>query len=605
MDYNSSLINSQIESHTTTNWNNSITSSSTSIIVPTPESQIEVPNVTYTLLNGVVIHNNLNTDNTTSQQIATALSSDLNISATVDNLPSNTGIIINQIESSLVANNPEGYTIIIGNNSIIIGAINNTGVYYALQSLRQLWVAQGDNLTGISITDYPRFAYRGLMLDTARHFFTVSQIESVIDIMASHKLNSLHMHFSDDEGFRIALSGYPTIESIADTRGYGLNQQSAYLIESSLDITNISNQIYTKANDAYAGTYSQSELRAIISFANERHITVIPEIDLPGHARALIKALPEVFIDPNDQSQYFSVQGYTDDVLPVCTYNTSISIGAEFTGTINDILSQINSTFANQNTLYAINNEVSVGGDEVSHDAWSNDSSCQGDWAQLSSIEKTHKFFKEIAEQNTNITISGWQQFVETSAFAIGNEVVPPSRTGHVWIWNTVRWGALEQAESVASAGYPIVLALADSTYFDLTYTPLLTEPGFSWGTAYADTNAALYSSVNAQIVIDALSAENKSKVTGLEGTLWSENIPTYNHLIYMALPKMAGLAEASWSPSSVTMNSNQQVNWQSLATRLGCGSDGFLAYLHKLYGVEYRGYPDGIQMEAPNACPV
>lgn len=209
-----------------------------------------------------------------------------------------------------------------------------------------------------------------------------------------------------------------------------------------------------------------------------------------------------------------------------------------------------------------------------------------------------------LSQQNSNLKISGWQQYVQSDEVALGSNIVPPANSGHVWVWNQGLnpWGGIDgesQAMELANSGYPTVLAYADQNYFDLAYTPDITEPGFTWAGAYLDTYSALHSAISASRTINGVAADKQSNVLGLEGTLWSENLTSYNHMIYMALPKMAGLSEAAWSDTALTTENNQP-DWQNLANRLGCGQSGFLAYLNKLYGVIYRGYPNGISLETP-----
>lgn len=386
-DYMQSAIDAENKGHVDTIWSNSSTAAATNTIVPTPAKYQKLSDASYKLANGVVIHNTLadNGSNGVSTFYKNALMTDLKISASIDNSTATSGIIIKQIGNPEdINNNPEGYKLTVSNESITVEVMNNAGAFYALQSLRQLWLNQ-PTLQGVEVADYPRFKYRGMGLDTARHFFSVSEIESVIDLMAFHKLNTLHIHFADDEGFRIGIPSYPQLSSIGDKRGYGNNWGDNLIAaqvfkQANLDlISGITNpSLYSTATDFYTGTYSPADLSGLIQYANARQITVIPEIDIPGHARALVKSLPNAFVDPNDKSKFASVQGFSDDVIPVCTYNTDISIGNEFTQTINDIVNQIATQFNNQNTVYAIPNEVSVGGDEVSGTAWSNDSSCQG-----------------------------------------------------------------------------------------------------------------------------------------------------------------------------------------------------------------------------------
>jgi hexosaminidase len=615
LNYNQSNIDNDVYNHLSTNWYNSNAGSSVSnIIVPSPVKYVSGKGA-YQMANGITIHNVLSTDNTVATMLQQDLAHDTGMQATIDNNTATQGIIITKINPALISNNPEGYIIQIQPNYILLGAMNDTGIFYALQTLRQLWNANNTQLASATIIDYPRFKYRGILLDTARHFFTLKEIKNLIDVMAAHKLNTLHIHFADDEGFRLALTDYPSLITIGATRAYGQTIGPMMFLQSNLDITNSDNKPYPNASQIYQGYYSTQDIQTLISYANARKITIIPEIDIPGHARALIKSLPASFVDNNDASSFVSVQGYTDNVIPVCTYNTNISVGTQFTQTINNIINRIATMFNGQTTLYAQNNEINVGADEVSTDAWSNDKSCQGDWANLSALEKSHKFLQDLAMNNQSLSLSGWQQLVQNNDQSLDNNRVPAQQTAHIYVWNTstassgfkahlYTWdtasNGIEQAINLAENGYPTVLAFADQTYFDLAYTPDIKESGFAWATSFSDTHAALSAALSATNTINGISnPTQKTNILGIEGALWSENLASYQHLIYMAAPKMAGLAEASWSPAANTINNNQ-LDWQNLATRLGCGHTGFLAYLQQVYGVQYRGFPNGIKQEIP-----
>ena len=496
----------------------------------------------------------------------------------------------------MINNNPEGYQLTINQNNIQIAALTPTGVYYAMQTLRQIWTQNPQGMPLVNIVDYPRFKYRGVGLDVARHYLSVVEIKTLLDVMAAQKLNSLHLHLSDDEAFRFAIPAYPSLATTGANRGLGQLVGPQMFLQNNLDTTNLSQQDYPLANSSYGYSYSAADIQQIISYANQNQITVIPEIDLPGHARALIKALPSAMVDPNDSSQFVSVQGYTDDVLPVCTYGNNISVGSEFTPAINNIIVAITNQFNSQNTLYATANEISLGGDEVSSNAWNNDTSCRNEWSNLSALEKSHLFFQRVAESNPSLIVSGWQQYIQNDNDSLGKNIVPATQSGHVWVWNPSNIG-VKQAANLANNNYPTVLAYADKTYFDLAYSPSMYEPGFTWSAPHLDTYSALSMAQTASTT--QAKTSNPQNIVGLEGELFSENLPSYQHLLYMALPKMPGLAEAAWSPNYITVNNNQ-LDWQSLATRLGCGDSGFLAYLHNLYGVNYRGYPNGIAKEVP-----
>ncbi|BBH54396.1 family 20 glycosylhydrolase [Fluviispira sanaruensis] len=605
--YNQKNVDALISDHNIKNWNSSSQTLSNHPIIPSPVSYISSSDEKYFFFTDELGFENAfaGLDPRIENYLNHILVSDLKIAEMTKKFNNiNSGIIFKRIKNpNEILHNPEGYKISISENLILVEALHNAGFFYAVQTLRQLWF-QADikslNQTGLktaTIIDYPRFKYRGIALDLARHFFSVEEIKNFIEIMSVHKLNSLHLHFADDEGFRIQLTDFDSFNKISDSRGYGKNIGPLMFVQGNLDKTNTYRYKYPTAVTQYTKTYTKSEILEIIQFANSHQITVIPEIDLPGHSRALIKAMPNIFYDKNDKSEFMSVQGYTDNVIPVCAYGDKSEFGINFTNRLNKIIYEIADMFSNQSTLYFIKNEISLGGDEVSEDAWNKSSTCQNDWAQLTSLGKSHKFFKEISNKLNNIKISGWQQFVQNDDQSLGSERVQADKTGRVWLWNTTENGIL-QAVNLANNSYPVVLAFADQTYFDLAYNPDRNEPGFSWATQFSDTESALRSSLSSKITQEM--TYYPENILGIEGTLWSENLPTYAHLTYMALPKMTGLAEASWASVTFTTEANLKTNWQSLIHRLGCGEKGFLSFIYNVYNVKYRGYPTGISLEAP-----
>ncbi len=511
------------------------------------------------------------------------------------------------IDYKSIDNNPEGYQLIVNKDGITILAETSTGFFYGAVTLDNLLYSTNGHLPYMTITDYPRFKYRGVLLDLARHFQNVNTIEKLIDVMAAQKLNTLHIHFSDDEAFRLGIEGMPFLKK-ASARGFikGSILTPEMMPQANLDISNYENfdvnskltvKNYTQADTLYKKSYSEREIKKIIKYANEREITVIPEIDLPGHARALVYSNPNAFINKLDKSDYISVQGYIDDVIPVCLYNSGTAQGKLFTKTINDIIQNVSKIFDNQSTIYAVNNEVSVGGDEVSAQSWSDDKSAVGVWANKDALQKSIYFFQQL-QKETNVKMSGWQQFVQLNNGTIENAIAVPSNdTAHVWVWNTSKNG-ISDAVKLANEGYPTVLSFANDTYFDLTYTPNIWEPGFSWAGKFLGTYAALSSAADSTKTLNEISLDKKKNIVGLEGTLWSESLVNSRHLFYMALPKMTGLSEAAWAPESVTVNKDNQVDWKSLTKRLGTDNNGYLGYINKKYNVEYRGYPNGISLE-------
>ncbi|MFI0435026.1 MAG: family 20 glycosylhydrolase [Parachlamydiaceae bacterium] len=579
-------------------------------LVPSPQSIKRLSGIGFSFLNkhSISVYNAFH-----DATIEKYLSSDFKINVCHVHNPSKAEI---QILKTDAIQDVEGYRLKIHNNKILIEASTDTGAFYGLQTLRQLW-HQKKKMKALVIEDAPRFKYRGLMLDVARHFFTVDQIKTIVDVMAAQKLNTLHIHFSDDEGFRLMLSSLLNeVTKLAQLRGFVRHSTNVPGVfpQANLDLTNYVNQepcfpaqllttSYAHANSRYKGLFTPDNIRSLVSYANQSKITVIPEVDFPGHACAIVQADPVVFVDPNDKSHFVSIQGYYNDVIPVCLYDNNAEPINAFTNTMNQIVLAIATLFGKQTTLY-YQKEVSLGGDEVSSTAWTDDSSCNIEpWKDLNALSKSHYFFKQMVSADPiaseNIKFSGWQQIVQNDDGSIDPLSFSPKCAGHIWAWLPVESGAISCAQTLAKSHYPTVLNYASDLYFDLTYTPDAWEPGYDWAGSFLDTHAALRSALHANQTLLALSDDQMSHIHGLEGVLFSENLLNLRHLAYMALPKMTGLAEAAWSHHAVQKG---RLNWKSLATRLGTSKKkaGFLNYLYKISSLEYRGHPNGIALEIP-----
>ena len=609
-DINQAEIEAGINSRIAKNWESGLTSKSNVLnVVPAPHEVKTMDNQAFiipTAKQRIIIKNDMGIESSLLNNWGKILQQDWNLKYPVttagidnNNTTDNSTIIIDTVaQPQLIANNAEGYILTIDGQTIRIEALTSAGVYYAFQTLRQLYQGKTE-LSSLQIIDYPSLDYRGVMLDVARHYFTITEIQKLIDVMASVKMNTLHIHFSDDEAFRIALTDYPTLHHIASTRGLHEDIGPNMLLQNNLDTTNLSEANYPKADSKYSGSYTPEEITQIINYANQHQITIIPEIDIPGHARALIKALPDTMIDPNDNTQTISIQGYRNNILPICTYGNTNSVGVNFTNTINTIVNQITELFNEQTTVYATNNEISLGGDEVPTNSWNDSSSCSGEWADVSAItaiDKSQLFFSKVAESNSKIKISGWQQLVQDDSAQIGKNAPTAEHTGHIWVWAPANSG-VKDAIKLVDSGYPTVLAFADKAYFDIAYTPSMTEPGFTWSSKTMDSYNVL--TMANDIAKVRQNVTQPGLVRGVEGTLWSENLPSFDHLIYMALPRIPALSEVAWS-TDFQSKQLQQIEWQDFAKRMGCGNDGYLYYAHKTFDVNYRGYPNGIQKEIP-----
>lgn len=505
---------------------------------------------------------------------------------------------IEKVSAAAFDGHKEGYELEITTKKIHIRAAAHAGVFYGFMTLIQILDQEAVSLPCVKIVDYPRFEYRGVLLDVSRHYFEVHEMKSLLDAMALQKLNTLHVHFSDDEGFRLELESLKEYHNQVSARGFfpGSTNPPYLFGQSNLDITNrkgfskdhlMLRPAYPNAGTFYDKMYSKEEIIDLIKYANDRHITVIPEVDLPGHAKALVSARESVFFDPSDKSKYISVQGYYKNVVPVCDYLTNQQLRT----TLNNMVREINQLFSGQSTLY-YQNEVSIGGDEVPEGAWTSCSSCKGKCSSLDALGKAQWFIRALQGQNPRVLLSGWQQAVQRDDGTIDDHIaLSGSKAGHIWVWSPSEKG-IKEAITLAKEGYPTVLAFADDTYFDLAYSPDKWEPGFTWATEFSDTASALRIGTHASQVCKVLTHEQRKKILGVEGALWSENLYNFRHLSYMALPKMAGLAEAAWSPENQTGDGEGKINWLSLEERLGEVPDGFLPYLSKMTRMVYRPVP-------------
>jgi len=491
-------------------------------------------------------------------------------------------------QCSAINNQPEGYVLQIATSGIMIYTNTASGIFYAKQTLAQLTNYYKNAIPNQIVTDYPRFKYRGFMLDTARHFFSVSDIKQLLDVMAAHKLNVLHLHLADDEAWRIQLPHYPQLTTIGSKRVFKGVLGPSNLIDDAYEITNLSKIPYAKADTLYEGDYTIADIRELVAYANARQITIIPEIEMPGHTKALKKSMPEIFFDMNDRSRYLSVQGYNDSVLPICKYGSD----SKFTSTLNGIIADIATLFAGQTTINYTKNEISLSGDEVPKEVFTNYAACNtGVYKGLIGESISHQFFKQLSNNLPGYKLSGYQQLVQSDDGIIGTNALDPKATAHIWEWQPTNYqpvSGLEMSANLSRAGYPTILDFANLSYFDMRYNSKWDEPGLYWATNAGDTFAALITGLSTDHIADT------SNILGIEGALWSELVPSNDHLFYMILPKMSGLADAAWSDK-------KDISWRSLAVRLGCGKTGFLAYLNKQYNVRYRGYPNGIKLEVPD----
>ncbi|WP_240534824.1 family 20 glycosylhydrolase [Pedobacter aquae] len=531
----------------------------------------------------------------------------------------------------------EAYQLRVKPDSIIIAATQTAGAFYAIQSLKMLmplsvWKAQQTQITipAIEITDEPRFAYRSFMLDVARNFQTKAQILKVLDLMALYKLNNLHFHLNDDEGWRLEIPALPELTQVGAKRGHTLD-----------DKQNLQPS-YGSGSDTSAfpgsGFYSKSDFIEILRYAKARHIQIIPEIETPGHARAAIKTMdaryerfmkagnPEeakryLLRDTLDQSIYKSVQGYHDNVMNVAlpsTYNFIEKV-------VDEVLAMYQEADAPLKTIH-------LGGDEVPAGVWQKSSAI----AQLMQKENIREYddlwYHYLAKANAilkqkGLYLSGWEEVAmrKTKLDGKNQYIANPDFTSqnfHAYVWNNVwGWGQEDLAYRLANAGYKVVLAPVTNFYFDLAYEKDAEEPGLYWG-SYVDVDKPFYfnpfdyyKSAKEDLqgnVLDKSILKNKERLTaygqsnivGLQAQIWSEKISGPQQLEYMLLPKLLGFAERAWAAEPVWSSTTDSVlaentykqDWNWFVNLLGKRELPRLAYLNG--GYQYRIPPVGVIKE-------
>ncbi len=504
-------------------------------------------------------------------------------------------------------------TIDAGRPAIEIVGSDPAGVFYGIQSLRALVpvdAAGGFEIAEMVVGDAPRFAYRGMHLDVARNFQTRETVEKLLDLMAFYKLNRFHFHLTDDEGWRLAIAGLPELVEVGGRRGH-TDDERDHLVPSFGSGPD--------PDDSHgSGHYSRADFIALLRHARDRHIEVIPEFDLPGHARSAIKAMAarharlaaegrgeeaEEFLltDPGDRSEYRSVQGWTDNVIDVCRESTY----RFFEALVADVVAMYAEAEAPLTAFH-------VGGDEVPAGVWEKSPACAAWLADHPEAEGMEGLFDHFLRRAADIVdrhglvTAGWEEITlheeerQGGTLKVPNPAfLPAARDGRgfrPYVWNNVwGWGAEDIGYRLANAGYRVVLSNATRLYFDLAYNKDPAEPGLEWA-GLVDTRRPwemipfdLYKNARANRFghpIDPatlagrvrLTAAGRGNVLGIQGQLWSENAKGRQVAEYLAFPKLLGLAERAWAASPTWAETGDPAvgerllatAWNEFANRLG-----------------------------------
>ncbi|ANQ22523.1 beta-hexosaminidase [Vibrio natriegens] len=428
------------------------------------------------------------------------------------------------------------YRLKVTEESIKIESGSKSGFTHASATLLQLIRRNGEDnsmeVVCCSIKDRPRFKYRGMMLDCARHFHSVEQVKRLINQLAHYKFNTFHWHLTDDEGWRIEIKSLPGLTNIGARRG----------LDESIEPQ------YTHLSQRYGGFYTQEEIKEVVAYAAQRSITVIPEIDVPGHCRAAIKSLPHMLVEAEDTTEYRSIQHYNDNVI-----NPALPGSYEF---IDKVLEEVAALFP---APY-----IHIGADEVPHGVWSQSPACQALMEQqgYSDYKELQGHFLRHAEdklRGLGKRMLGWEEAQH------GNKV---SKDTVIYSWLCE-----EAALNCARQGFDVVLQPAQTTYLDMTQDYAPEEPGVDWANPIPLETAYSYEPL-AQVADDD---PVRKRIRGIQAALWCEIINNQPRMDYMIFPRLTALAEACWTDK-------QHRNWTDYLSRL----KGHLPLLD-LQGVNYR----------------
>ncbi len=477
---------------------------------------------------------------------------------------------------------PEAYQLSITNEKITIAASSGAGIFYGIQSLKTLLPPQSFTkaqtaieVPNVQVTDAPRFPHRAFFLDVSRNFQRKQQILKLLDLMALYKLNVLHFHLNDDEGWRLEIPSLPELTQVGSKRGH-TGDNNANLPPSYGSGPDINNAYGT-------GYYSQTDYIDILKYAMARHIRVIPEIETPGHARAAVKSMDaryerlmkegkkdaaEKYLlhDPEDKSVYRSVQGWNDNVMNVAMPSTY----AFLEKVVDEVIDLYKRAGVPLTTIH-------FGGDEVPAGVWEKSPACQkliNENASVNNVDDLwYYFFGKVNTmlQSKGLGLYGWEEISMRKTKLDGNNHYIPNPDFvkdhlQVDVWNNVLgWGAEDLAYQLANAGYKVVLSCVSNLYFDMAYQKSFDEPGYYWG-AFVDIDKPYYfipydyfknakedkfgNALNKSIFTGKarLTDYGKSNILGIQGLLWSETVQGPERMEYMMLPKMFGLAERAWA---------------------------------------------------------
>ncbi len=416
-----------------------------------------------------------------------------------------------KLDSALKDLGEEGYRLAVTEKNVTLKAAGKAGIFYGMQTLRQLLPTEifkqapveciDWRIRCVTIEDMPRFQWRGMHLDVCRHFMPKEFVKKYIDLMAIHKMNIFHWHLTEDQGWRIEIKKYPKLTEVGAWR----------------EETVIGRNSGKYDGKRHGGFYTQDDVREIVEYARQRHVTVVPEIEMPGHSLAALAAYPE-FSCTGGPFKVRTKWGVEPDVY--CAGNDKT---IEF---LQDILTEVLALFPSE--------FIHIGGDECPKKRWETCPKCQAR-IKAEGLKDEHElqswFIRQmdtfLAERGRRLV--GWDEILE-GGLAQGAAVMS--------------WRGEAGGIAAAQAGHDVIMASNAHTYFDYCQAADLKEEPLSIGHFLPLEKVYSFNPVPA-----VLTAEQAKHVLGAQGQLWTEYMPTSEHVEYMAYPRACALAEVVWTP--------------------------------------------------------
>jgi hexosaminidase len=497
----------------------------------------------------------------------------------------------------------EGYHLRINNNQIEISGAQAAGVFYGTQTLLQL-IKEKDgqlNVPALDIRDAPAYDYRGIHLDVGRNFQSIETLKRMIDVLSKYKVNKMVLGMTEDEGWRLEIDGLPELTEVGSRRGH-LTEENAHLFPSYGSGPFVD-------SPTGSGYYSRSEYKDLIKYAYDRHISIIPMVNFPGHARAAIVSMENRYdrlmaegkeeeaerfrlIDPEDKSEYLSAQNYKDNIICVC--RPSVYNFYEY------IIDDIQKLYEEAEVpLYMWHS----GGDEVPAGSWTASPMCDEFRKDHPEITNTRNLQAYFFDQITQMLlkkgierIGGWEEVVmaydDSGEWYTNTQFV--DRKVYPYIWNNLS-GQQDLGYKIANRGYKTILCNVTNFYFDLAYDKDPREPGLYWGglvntkSAFSFIPKNLFRSTIESAMgkpfdpekdfkgMEQITAEGLNNIVGLQAQLWSETVKGRGMFESYILPKLFGFAQRSWEgqaswgdqANTIARNAALDTDWNRFANTL------------------------------------